>query len=725
MTIEIADIAAAIHETVPGTVPPGVRVVDLAPNPYISPEFEVAGNLASEVIIIKAQAAVGKTITAEYLSATTKARLLDLANIEVGAYSLRGAVDEGLFHHGQCPIIVDALDEGAVVSSDAACDRFLFTSRDFLLSNRDTLDKVKVVFLGRPASAQWVQEVLTEHDSRDEDARERPDYKPISICVIKVLFFREEAAKDLVKVYQKNEVDRLFEEQQIKQTDAENLRRQIDSPSMASLYDAYFSQLDAALQLPGGLWNHSVGQAFAGYAPTLAALGQLLARVTNPHKETERLGQGAHSAWGIIDDVIRRILTREREEKIIPAVMANAPAGSRIPPDAYSEAEQFEYLTQAISTGPYAVNLTTRIQEKFQGQSQALREYGEAVRLQLPEHPFLKDGEAANDVLGARILAGAICASSDALEEAVRRREGNLRDFLARASRQPFLWRFIQSEIERSETALLLEGVYLGYIVNSRLNDPSRRGAEKLVLRERPGEGVPEVEVCFGTFEFSVVPPVRLYDQVADATMQCENTAVEIVGRGRSRFTFLGENEVVVQSLHFECDGIGVNAGGSLWLDPRGDGSRWPDTFGIDVPSSAEVGWGSKLAGAYPWVSQESELSDPAAMSMALRLVRRLRRVDFVVLEDREPPEDDAAMQSIAGSCSEYWQDFVTELVGLEGVEQRRFDASGSVRKYRIVGVPWDELEAVCGRAAAERVVPDKWEKFVAKFRVLFRARSR
>ncbi len=299
-----------------------------------------------------------------------------------------------------------------------------------------------------------------------------------------------------------------------------------------------------------------------------------------------------------------------------------------------------------------------------------------------------------------------------------------LHDFLARASRQPFLWRFIQSEIERSETTLLLEGVYLGYIVNSHLNDPSRRAAERLVLCERPGQGVPEVKVCLGAFEFSVVSPVRLYNQVTDATMQCENTALEIVGRGRSRFTSGGENELVARTIHFECDGIGVSQGGSLWLDPRRDGSRWPDTFGIDVPSSAEVGWGGNLAKAYPWASQESTLSDPAATSMALRLVRRLRRVDFVVLEDREPPEDDAAMQSIAGSCREHWQDFVTALVGLEGVEQRYFDASGSVRKYRIVGVPWDELEAVCGKAAAEQVVPEKWVGFVTQFKALFRSRG-
>ncbi len=411
-------------------MPPGVKVVDLAPNPYISPEFEVVGNLASEVIIIKAQAAVGKTITAEYLSAITRARLLDLADIEVGNNSLRGAVDEAPFHRGQCPIIVDALDEGAVVSSDAACDRFLFTSRDFLLRDRGTLDKVKVVFLGRPASAQWVQAVLTEHDSRDENAQEQPSHKPISICVIKVLFFRETAAKDLVKVYQKKEVDRLLNERHIKEAEAENLRKQIESPNMAKLYEAYFSQLEEALQLPDGLWKHSVGQAFAGYAPTLAALGQLLATVTNPHREAERLGRGTHSAWGIIDDVIRRILTREQEEKILPAVRASAPAGSRIPADAYSEAEQFEYLTQSISKDQYTIKLTKGIQEKFQSQSEALEEYRNAVKLQLPEHPFLMEGKAANDVLGARILAGAICAGSDTLDEAIRRRERTLHVFV-------------------------------------------------------------------------------------------------------------------------------------------------------------------------------------------------------------------------------------------------------------------------------------------------------
>ena len=543
--------------------------------------------------------------------------------------------------------------------------------------------------------------------------------------MIKVLFFRETAARDLVKVYQKDEVDRLLNEQQIRPKDADNLRRQIESPNMDELYDAYFSQLATALALPGGLWNHAVGQAFAGYAPTLAALGRLLAAVTNPHAEAQQLGRGARSAWDIINNVIHRILIREQEEKILPAVRTRTPAGSRIPKDAYGEAEQFEYLIQAISKGPYAVRLTNGVQEKFHGQSSALETYQEVVRQQLPEHPFLKDGEAANDVLGAKILAGTICAGSSTLDGAAKAKRGSLHEFLASASRQPFLWRFIQNEISRSETTLLLEGIYLGYIVNSYLNEPSGKGYERLVLRERPGEGEPDVRASLGEFEFSVVSPVRLYYQVAEAAIQCENTEMEVVGRGKSRFVFQGQNEVVVKTLRFACDGIAVSQGGSLWLDSRADGSRWPDTFSIDVPSSAEVGWGGNLAGAYPWASQESQLSDPAAMSMALKIIRRLRRVDFVVLEDREPPEDDAAMQSIAKSCSEQWRDFVTALMELEGVEQRHIDAAGAVRKYRIVGVPWDDLETVCRKAAADQMVPEKWQEFVEQFRGLFRVRAK
>ena len=375
-TIGIAELEHAIHFGGAGTPPPGVTVAPL-PDPYIAPEFQILeGNLCAEVIIIKAQAAVGKTVTAEYLSGRRQARLLDTATTRVAAFTLRGAVQTDDFHRGECPIIVDALDEGALLVGEQSRDAFLFTSRDVLLENRTVKDKVKVVFLGRPESADWAKEVILENPAQRE---------PVSICVLEVSFFREDAAKNLVRLYAKKDIDRRLQRQIIKPSDAETLHKQIDSPTMIDLVNAYFSLLAKALGLqPETLWTVTEGRSFVGYAPILAAIGELLAMTPNPYGMLEDLGDDASSAWDVIDRVIQKILVREQQEKILPQVQREA--SSNIPDDAYDAQEQFEYLTQAMEGRQYHIDLMPGIKTRFDDKND-LDKYREVVRRQLPQQP--------------------------------------------------------------------------------------------------------------------------------------------------------------------------------------------------------------------------------------------------------------------------------------------------------------------------------------------------
>ena len=384
-TIGITDIENAIFNGGAGTPPLGVKI-SVAPDPYIGPEFRIVeGDLNSEVIIIKAQAAVGKTVTAEHLSASRSARLLDLAKTRVASYALNGAVDAPAFHRGQCPIIVDALDEGALLSSDENRDAFLFTSRDLILTDRTFRDKVKVVFLGRPESVDWAREVMLEAGAQAA---------AVSICMIEVSFFDENPAKELVSLYSKKAIDRRLKRGLINDTDAARLHRQVESPAMAELVQAYFSMLETALELENGqLWEHEVGRNFAGYAPILATIGELLATTANPHGRLKALDKGAHSAWAVIEQVIQGILVREQKEKILPPVKEGAI--SQIPDDAYNAYEQFEYLTQAIQRRQHQIDLLERTKNGF-GDKNDLEKYREVVTQQLPQHPFLKDWEAAN-----------------------------------------------------------------------------------------------------------------------------------------------------------------------------------------------------------------------------------------------------------------------------------------------------------------------------------------
>ena len=131
------------------------------PIPYIPPTFRVNdGDLNSEIIFVKAPAAVGKSVTAKYLSSKRNAPLLDLADVAVGTGSLQGLLTEycsdgvAKFHRGELPIVVDALDEGRILSGENSLEAFLASAMNFLQSNRSTTDRPKLVFFGREESTE-------------------------------------------------------------------------------------------------------------------------------------------------------------------------------------------------------------------------------------------------------------------------------------------------------------------------------------------------------------------------------------------------------------------------------------------------------------------------------------------------------------------------------------------------------------------------------------------
>lgn len=115
-------------------VPPDLRVVD-----------GDAAALAAEVIFVEASAAVGKTTMAKALSAGTGAPLLDLAEVPVSTQSLLGLLQSDFsgagspiegFHRGEIPVIVDALDEGRLLSGEQGFELFLETTGQLLHASR-------------------------------------------------------------------------------------------------------------------------------------------------------------------------------------------------------------------------------------------------------------------------------------------------------------------------------------------------------------------------------------------------------------------------------------------------------------------------------------------------------------------------------------------------------------------------------------------------------------
>ena len=108
------------------------------PKPFVAPRLDIPGKdpsvIQKEIIYIEASAAVGKSTLAKQLSATLKAPILDLAKVPVSTGSLHTlltdleAVDKSdpvaAFHKGKIPVIIDALDEGRLLSNETGNREF-------------------------------------------------------------------------------------------------------------------------------------------------------------------------------------------------------------------------------------------------------------------------------------------------------------------------------------------------------------------------------------------------------------------------------------------------------------------------------------------------------------------------------------------------------------------------------------------------------------------------
>src|SRR5579863_7388430 len=173
------------------------------PSPFVAPRLDIPGNDSSvvqkEIIFIEASAAVGKSTLARQVSATLKAPILDLAKVPVSTGSLQTlltgleAADKSdpiiAFLEAKIPVIIDALDEGRLLSNETGIKSFLVTTAELLLSNRNITSRPKLVFFARFESIelarQWIE--LTA---------------PGITCVTaKVGFFDSEGASQLIHAY--------------------------------------------------------------------------------------------------------------------------------------------------------------------------------------------------------------------------------------------------------------------------------------------------------------------------------------------------------------------------------------------------------------------------------------------------------------------------------------------------------------------------------------------
>lgn len=668
--------------------PTTLKVAPL-PDPYVPPTLHIEeGELPAEVVFVKAPAAVGKTITAQYLSARRNAPLLDLAEVAVGTGSFQGLLSEYFedgreaFHRGELPIVIDALDEGRILSGETSFEAFLESTVAFLTSNRIQTSRPKLIFLGREESAELSKVAVGIEDDR------------ISICTLILDFFYENDAAKLIDVYALKELERLVENGEIRLEDRQRRIRLLASEPMHELKEAYFSAIEGALEVRNGnLWQDDRGRTFAGYAPVLASIGTLLASVENPVPVTNKLlGAATRQAWDVIDTVIQEIMQREKGK-----LLDKLTELKKIPEHAYDPPEQLTYLTQLL-TGSRQISLVDNL--KFASNADR-NKYFESASQICTEHPFIRSGRMANDVLGSIILAHAVCNGTGVDDETI---QPLVRDLAT----GPFLWRSIRRELDGEDDSIL-EGKFVGYTFASYWNDPLEGidGNQRLRIRELDDGLLAATIGLVGQSEmgFGAVPPLLVYGRVRNAEIDTPGSDLTIEGTtlGRSSssslFYFQGESTIRCRELRYGAKWTDFS--GSLWLEASA-----VNVMAVDPETRIErdfiYGWGGAVKNSEPWRHLAGgSLVSPYFRSPVAEFFSICRSNipanGIVLLDDYTVPEDDNRLVW-TNRYRGLFSPFVKLLVE-EGFADRRSVASKrSENKFRIMvsHVPWEDIQEIC-----------------------------
>lgn len=622
--IPFDSLMASLSAPPPITATGNHLVLAQRPNPFVKPTLESTASIdhamSAEILFVVAYAAVGKTTMAHFLSSELGIPLLDLATVPVSTGSLKAllydvyGVDSPVsaFHAGSLPIIVDALDEGRLLSGAVGLESFLTSAARFLMEDRRVTTRPKLLIFGR-------------HESVEEAAFYLTAEQPLTTRRLEVRFFDQQAARELIHAHAKRAAK------------ASAAYHAHPIPVNAAI-DAYFSAIESALEIDNGdLWLSPHGRAFAGYAPVLAAIGRILADLENyPDLVNKLKGRGLNDAWKVFETVIEEILRRE-QTKVKDALTPGMPATSSLPEAAFDVDEQLTLLCQYVHNQPLSGS------SRVQLDGAALEKYRDAVNIRLPEHPFVLPGknEFSNAVLGSVVMAHAVI--TDALR-GVKKPAG-----LANLARQPFLYRAVAAKVPADS---LIDGVYVGYILNSYWSEPLQAAADQVSI-ELADEGAARVNIPAEGGEplsFVAAMPIVAYEQLRNCFIDLAGEMTLVgggSGDGTGLFSFVGEVCLRCDTLDVAAKTIAID--GRTWLEARELHAPQPIT--IKRSTTSEVGLGGTFCSQFPWRDVETSLNSPfmnaeqdVLAEVVAECARHLKGHPVVLNKDLAPTEDDEKM---------------------------------------------------------------------------------
>ena len=635
------------------------------PDIYVPPQFHYveSGAIESDVIFVQAPAAVGKSITANYIASTKGAPMLDLSRVPVGTDSLRGMIgnDAALdaFRIGTLPIIVDSIDEGRIVSGEQSFEQFLF-STGALLAGTPNHERPKIVFFGRPESAAFAElAIRLESD--------------VSLCKIELDYFDKIGALTLINKSAETVID---DNPRLDDNQKNRLKKNLNNAPMNALKDTYFNAIAQALGLSGhDLWTDNVGRSFAGYAPVLSTLAIMLAGSDNPHRDSQAL-EVKGEAWDVVSSVLRLVMDREQDKfrQLLNADIQD------LPDIAYSSDEQLSYLSQIIRCVPIEFS------GKFKfGTNRDKQRYMKQVTTFLPEHPFVRDGMAANDVLGAAIGAHVILTG---LEEPSAEGGHNF----GTLSRKPFLWRHLRERLLQETT--VIDGCAIGFLLNSYFSDPVS-SVGQVVMRDSDEGGIVAIIGHDDDIRVDVIPPAVMFQAMRNMDIDI-SAKIVIGGPG---FAFSGTNSIMCEDLEFRPGNVWIH--GELSIVPSGSLSFGePIRFHKDGEAHTTL---SRKFYRSQWPNQdvdewESDAPDGfGADEDVLEFIRYLstqqnRAVVVSAEYSLSKKEDDSRWKRVYNLALPYSRRFLKVMVDLGYAETSPIGTAAGLSRITFKDVDWDFL---------------------------------
>lgn len=332
---------------------------------------------AARIILIEAVGATGKTELTKKMSHWLQSPIFDLGLTKVVAgNSLTGLLTKRMdlmdcfnymasIRDGKANIIIDALDEGCMKTNYQGYLDFL----DDVLS-LNPKKECPIVLLGRYNAVELAATFFADKD--------------VDVCTLQIEPFTLKQAEDFLD--------------------------KATQTSAKVKYSAIFKETrDYILQTIEGFFKDQASikthasERFIGYAPVLLSIAAFFDENTNYQEVLNDLKARNVKSVQLIIDIIRRILERDRMEKVMPFIKDNLLTGrdalfqKEVMDIVYTHDEQCARILYNVMGVPFP--------EIDIDDQHFLSAYNEHIGIWMNEHPFKGKNKIANIVFESYILA--------------------------------------------------------------------------------------------------------------------------------------------------------------------------------------------------------------------------------------------------------------------------------------------------------------------------------